>query len=124
MDGAACATARLEDDPRAAILRLRAVHDGGDPRATPWLLEGAARAEDRVREQSFRAMESVARRFEATRLAWADDFEPAKYLACVEMHRSKLGAWAHEGAAPDPRAAKFARILDAALFAHGTTAKP
>jgi hypothetical protein len=94
------AGAQLPDDPRDAILLLRALRDGGDLRGVGWLLAGYSSTSPRIRREAESAMERVAQEFEARRFRWAGDFEISRYAAYVRPYAGlvpSLAAGAHEG---------------------------
>jgi hypothetical protein len=59
------------------------LRDGGDLRASGWLIAGYRSPNPRVRAEATDAMKRVADRFSANRYRWAGDFAPATYRAYV-----------------------------------------
>jgi hypothetical protein len=104
--------ARLEDDPRSAVLRLRAIRDGGDLRTVGWLLAGYGSSHPRVHEEAVAVMGWLATTFPATRFRWADDFDPAAWRPYLEPYRARVAALA---SAPDERARDFAAVVATVL---------
>jgi hypothetical protein len=100
--------ARLEDDPRAAVLRLRAIRDGGDIRTAGWILAGYDHPHPRVRTEALGAMYLVTEGYEAARHRWADDLDPAALRAYVAPYFPRGEALRD---APEPRARAFAAAL-------------
>jgi hypothetical protein len=103
------AAASLPDDPRDAVLLLRAIRDGGDLRAAAWAVAGFASAHPRIRGEAVGAMEQIARETEGSRLRLADDFD----LAALRPWLAPLAATAQE-LLPFERTRPFAEILLAA----------
>ncbi len=108
LTAAEATTARLEDDPRAAVLRLRAIRDGGDIRTAGWLLAGYDHPHPRVRNEALGAMRLVTEGFDAARHRWADDYDYAGVRRCVAPYFARAEALRD---APDPRAQRFAAAL-------------
>src|SRR5207244_1733693 len=75
--------ATLETGTRDALLRLRALRDGGDLRAAGWIIAGYGSANPRVRSEAVLAMHEVTNRFRAACYRWADDFDVTAYRAFV-----------------------------------------
>ena len=98
----------LDDDVRAAILRLRAIRDGGDVRAAGWLIAGYRSAHPRIHEEALGAMQLVTAGLEAARYRWAGDFDPAALRSYVAPYVIDVEALRN---APDVRARDFARAL-------------
>jgi hypothetical protein len=73
------AAAELPDDPRKAILLLRALRDGGDLKGVGWLLAGYSSTSPRIRREAASAMERVSQEFEASSHRWAGDFDVDLY---------------------------------------------
>jgi len=98
----------LEEDTRTAILRLRALRDGGDLRAAGWLIAGLRHGNPRVREEAARSMQEVATRFRATRLRWADDLDLAAYRRYTAPYFDEARRLARES---DERVRDFAAAV-------------
>jgi hypothetical protein len=98
----------LDEDLRAAVLRLRALRDGGDLRAAGWLLAGYDHPHPRIREEALGAMWVIARNFPATRARWANDFDPAAWRPFVAPYFERAEALL---TAPEDRARDFANAL-------------
>jgi hypothetical protein len=100
--------ARLEEDPRAAILRLRALRDGGDIRTAGWLLAGYEHPHPRVRNEALGAMYLVTAGFAAARHRWADDLDLAALHRYVAPYLARAAALRTD---PEERARDFAAAL-------------
>jgi hypothetical protein len=98
----------LEEDPRAAILRLRAIRDGGDLRAAGWLLAGYDHPHPRVRSEAVAVMGWLASTFPATRYRWAHDFDATAWRPYLAPFQDRIAALA---SASDPRARDFAGVV-------------
>jgi hypothetical protein len=101
-------SARLENDPRAAVLRLRAIRDGGDIRSAGWLLAGYDHSHPRVHSEALGAMSLVTDGFAAARHRWANDYDLAAVRRYVEPYFARAEALRD---APDERARRFAAAL-------------
>lgn len=102
------AAAQLEDEPRAAVLRLRGIRDGGDIRAAAWLLAGYDSPHPRIKTEALGAMYLVTAGYEAMRHRWANDVEPTAlrpYVAPYFAHAEALRD------APEERARNFAKAI-------------
>jgi hypothetical protein len=108
LTGAEATHARLEDDPRMAILRLRAIRDGADIRTAGWLLAGYEHPHPRVRNEALGAMQLVTEGFVAARHRWADDLDLAAFRRYVEPYFARVEALR---SAPDVRARDFAAAV-------------
>lgn len=102
------ATARLEAEPRDAVLRLRAIRDGGDIRTAGWILAGYDSPHPRVRTEALGAMYLVTAGLEAMRHRWAGDVDPAVLRSYVAPYFARAEALLH---APEERARAFAAAL-------------
>jgi hypothetical protein len=98
----------LEPTTREAILRLRALRDGGDLRAAGWMIAGYRRADAQIRTEAISAMSEVTKRFIASRARWADDFDPADFRRYVDFYFVDARTIGDD---PDPRARAFAAAL-------------
>ncbi len=101
-------SARIDDDPLAAVLRLRAIRDGGDIRTAGWLLAGYRHPHPRVRSEALGAMYLVTSGYAAMRHRWADDVDPADVRRYVEPYFARAEALRTD---PEPRARNFAAAL-------------
>ena len=98
----------LEAAPREAILRLRALRDGGDLRTAGWLVAGYARTDARVQREAVLSMQEVTKRFLAARDRWADDFDAGTYRSYVATYFVDARRLAAD---PDPHVRAFATAL-------------
>src|SRR6185369_11217424 len=101
-------SARIDEDPLAAVLRLRAIRDGGDIRTAGWLLAGYAHPHPRVRTEALGAMYLVTNGYKAMRNRWADDVDPAALRRYVEPYFARAETLLTD---PEPRARDFAAAL-------------
>jgi hypothetical protein len=101
-------SARLDDDPVTAVLRLRAIRDGGDIRTAGWLLAGYANPHPRVRSEALGAMFLVTNGFNAMRQRWANDIDLADLRRYVEPYLERAKPLLDD---PEPRARNFAAAL-------------
>jgi len=108
LDVQQAARAELPAGERDALLELRALRDGGDLRATGWLIRGYGRPEARVRAEAAAAMAQVTSRYRAARYRWADDVRPQRYAPFVTPYRDQARRLADD---PDPRVSTFARLV-------------
>ena len=104
---------RFETDPRSAVLRLRAIRDGGDLRTAGWLLAGYGHANPRVRGEAVATMGWLATTFPATRYRWAHDFDVAAWRPYLEPFQDRMVALE---SASDARARDFARAVGELLI--------
>jgi len=98
----------LEDDLRSAVLRLRAIRDGGDIRTAGWVLAGYDHPHPRVRDEVLGVMYWLATTYPAMRARWADDVDPAALRPYVAPYFARAEALR---SAPDERARDFATLL-------------
>jgi hypothetical protein len=106
--------AELPADASRAILLLRGIRDAGDLRAAAWLLAGLRSPAERVRAEARAGARAVARRFDASRLRWAADFDPSTYRDYVRPYEPDARVLAG-GAAPEPRALAQAMLYVLAI---------
>ncbi len=101
-------SARIDDDPVTAMLRLRAIRDGGDIRTAGWLLAGYDHPHLRVRREALGAMFPVTDGFTAMRHRWANDVDPADLRRYVEPYFARARLLLTDA---EPRARDFAAAL-------------
>jgi hypothetical protein len=106
------ARAALPADERSALLLLRAIRNGGDIRATGWLMAGYRSPSARVYREAVEATKLVSQRFEAARFRWANDLEIAALRPYVERYRDDALVLVREGSgAPRELAVAILYIL-------------
>jgi hypothetical protein len=98
----------LDTNVRDAVLRLRALRDGGDLRAAGWFIAGCTSNDARVRNEAVSAMHEVVRRFEAVCYRWANDLDLADYRACVGGYLDDARRLASD---KNERVRRFAAVL-------------
>ncbi|MEO6028357.1 MAG: hypothetical protein ABIR79_15945, partial [Candidatus Binatia bacterium] len=109
------AHAHLPEEPRDALLLLRALRDGGDMRAAAWAMLGFNSPDPRVRGEAVDAMLALTRALRSERARFANDFDPnvyrpfvtplvesARALRSVTALRSFADAVLRLAHAPDP----------------------
>ncbi len=106
--------ARLPEDPRRAVLTMRAVRDIGDLRATALAVRGLESASSRVHKEARVALGAAADCLVPAPHRWADDIDEAAYYDYVARFAERVPDWRLDG---DDRVRRFGNAVDLVLQA-------